>query len=278
MSAPKYGHYTSASGLRGILEEETFRATNIKFLNDEQEFQHALNLIKEIIPTSRITAGASGYQVHEQFIDELRRSLDSLDNFKADSVFTISFSEETDLLSQWRGYCPSNNGYCIEFNVENLAKAVSKDFPDAHLVRCVYDDDEKNKLIRQTLNRYWNIYFPLDDKDRRNLLEEQTKAILLLAAYFKNSSFSEEKEHRIVVIRDFDSEIPLRFREGVYSLVPYIEVPAPREFVAGIRIGPNPNIKLAERGLETFLEKCYGYPAFLRDFQIEKSKIPYRPL
>jgi hypothetical protein len=50
-----YGHYTTLAGLLGIVKTESIWATNIKFLNDEQEFLHALGLIKEIIATSKIT-------------------------------------------------------------------------------------------------------------------------------------------------------------------------------------------------------------------------------
>jgi hypothetical protein len=48
-----YGHYTTATSLIGILEHEVLWATNIKFLNDEHEFQHALDLARKVIIRSK---------------------------------------------------------------------------------------------------------------------------------------------------------------------------------------------------------------------------------
>ena len=49
MSKSISGHYTSQNGLIGILSEEIVWATNIKFRNDEHEFQDALESTKEVL-------------------------------------------------------------------------------------------------------------------------------------------------------------------------------------------------------------------------------------
>src|SRR6202035_5832544 len=111
MSLSSYGHYTTAKGLQEIIGHEEFWATNIKFLNDEHEFQHALDLIKEIISQSNVATNSR--LSFTEYLEEIRSKLDTLDSYSAESVFTLLFSQQTDLLSQWRGYCPDNNGYCI---------------------------------------------------------------------------------------------------------------------------------------------------------------------
>ena len=279
MNPQRYGHYTSLSGLMGIVKNETLWATNIKFLNDEHEFQHALDLIKEIILKAKITPADSNYSRYQEYVSRIGDKLNSLDRYEAESVFTLAFSEETDLLSQWRGYCPSNNGYCLIFDVEQIYEAIKSVFDDCHLVKCVYDNAQKETQLKKLLNDNWAKYGQIEgEKEKKGLLDELEKKLMLLASYFKHPSFEEEKEHRIVVLLTYAPDSDLRFREGRFSLIPYIELPAPRKTIRKICIGPTAHKELAKRALETFLDKCYGVPTTLiGELEITFSGTPYRP-
>jgi len=278
MNKTNYGHYTTQSGLLGIIASETLWATNIKFLNDEFEFQHALDLIKEIIPTSNIKTGHRDHATYKTYIEELEKQLKSLNNYKSESIFTLSFSEEIDLLSQWRGYCPDNNGFCIIFNISKLLEQAKAIYENVHLVECVYEKKKKESQIKDALNNYWTEYLKVTTKkEKKEVIEQLSKEIMLLASYFKHPSFSEEKEHRIVVILDYAPDNDLKFRKGKFSIIPYLELPAPRTFVEKICIGPTLNKKLSERALETFIDTNYELPVFLSDLEITHSKTPYRP-
>lgn len=273
----KYGHYTSIPGLLGIIGHEKLWATNIRFLNDEQEFRHALDLIKNIIPNSRITREQPDHVVHKEFIEGIQEELKSLDSHKSDSVFTLSFSEETDLLSQWRGYCVVNSGYCIEFDAEKILASARELYSEARLLKCVYKNDEKGSLIRELLNEYWTKYDSFGgDNERKNIFEELKKELLFLASHFKHPSFSEEKEHRIVVVVEYGEMDKIMFREGKSSLIPYISIPEARGAIKNITIGPTSNKKLSEKALEMLLEKSFGYPSFLSTIRIIHSETPYR--
>ena len=272
------GHYTTQKGLLGMVSTERLWATNIKYLNDEHEFLDALSLIREIIPQSRITEDHRDYEIHKKYIKKLDRELNSLDNYVSESIFTFSFSEKTDLLSQWRGYCPDNKGYCLVFDIDEVHEEVNKLFDNSHLLKCVYDKSEKQKILKRLLNTYWEKYFHAEsDKDRKPIIDELGKEVMLLASYFKHPSFSEEKEQRIVVIVDYAPDSDLKFREGKLSLIPYIELPISRKNIKGICIGPTSNKKLSERSLEIFLEKNYGMPVTWGLVNITHSKTPYRP-
>lgn len=279
MSATLYGHYTTPAGLKGIVESETVWATNIKFLNDEQEFQHALDLIRAIILDHKRKVHRSNDPTFNEYVLGVENKLASLDNSDADTVFTLSFSEQTDLLSQWRGYCPGNNGYCIVFDAEQLAASVrgySKD--RCELVKCVYDDTEKERQIKELLNRNWPAYHKQSGhKAKRDVIHDLAKNIILLASYFKHHSFKEEQEHRIVVLRPWGSPSDVMFREGRSSLVPYIVLPAKRELITRICIGPNPTKLLAKRALEAFLSKVGMDTTFgPSPVEISFSEAPYR--
>jgi hypothetical protein len=274
-----YGHYTSPGGLMGIVRDEGLWATNIKFLNDQHEFQHALDLIKRIINKRTALFGASIPPLYSEFRGAMDIQLAALESFTSESVFTYSFSTQVDLLSQWRGYCPDNNGYCIVFDADQLHKGVCEKFDNCHFVKCVYDDSEKEEQIRKVLNDHWRKYQTLGDrKDRKANVDELANEILLLASYFKHLSFKEEQEHRIVVLLNYAADHDLKFREGRSSLIPYIELPASRELIRKIIVGPNPNQALANRALQSFLEKSTGVPSFVSKVDIKDSNIPYRPL
>lgn len=262
----------------GIISSEAIFATNIKFLNDEHEFQHALNLIKEIIPTSKITPEHRDHDTYRKFIEELEEKLKTLDDYESESIFTVSFSEETDLLSQWRGYCPENNGLCIVFDLNKIYQQVNLIHENAYLVKCVYDTSSKETQIKDLLNKSWSKYLAeTKQKERKEIVNLLAKEIILLASYFKHSSFSEEKEQRIVVILDYAPDNDLKFRSGHSSIIPYIELPASRRSINSICIGPSSNKQLSKRALEMFWEKTYGVPMAFSKLEVAFSTTPYRP-
>lgn len=167
-----FGHYTNQRGLLGIMGSESLWATNIKFLNDEYEFQHALDLIKDIIQKSNMKMGYPDYDVYEKYVAELKKQLESLNSYKSESIFTLSFSEETDLLSQWRGYCPENNGYCIIFDVATLFDRIKEIYGSAHFVEYVYEEDRKISQIKEVFNKNWKEYLDAkDEKKKKKLLQ-----------------------------------------------------------------------------------------------------------
>ena len=272
------GHYTTQTGLMGIISTESIYATNIMFLNDEQEFQHALILIKDILTKSdKIKPDSHLHSVYQQFIDDLKRKLDTLDGYESTPIFTVSFSEETDLLSQWRGYCPDNNGYCVIFDLDNVFYQVKQKYEDAHLISCVYADEDKNIQLRNLLNKYWELYIAnKQNNEKKEILDRLAKDIILLASYFKHSSFSEEKERRIIIILEHDPINNIQFREGRFSVVPYIELPLSKRFIKKIIIGPSQHKELSKRALDMFLENSYEIPRLFSKVDLEISKTPYR--
>jgi hypothetical protein len=270
------GHYTNTLGMSGILSREKIWATNIKFLNDEEEFQHALQLISELLAEAR-SPGPPEAKKFSEFLAAIQSRLTSLDTIWAQGVFTVSFSKETDLLSQWRGYCPDSNGYCLTYDIDSVFEVIRSEYSEAHLVECKYEIEDKREILRGTLNKYWTEYNPLtDSKTMKQLLERFERDVRLLASYFKHPAFAEEREHRIVIL--FEDTDKVLFRPAKHCLVPYIELPIPRKHLDTIVIGPSPQRKLAERSMEAFLERCFSMPAFLASVRTRTSEIPYRAI
>jgi hypothetical protein len=278
MATTEYGHYTSPAGLLGTIRDEILWATNIKFLNDQHEFQHALTLIKVILEGPVHAQPKPFEALFQEFKNKVSHNLGFLDPHTAESVFTISFSEQIDLLSQWRGYCPGNNGFCIVFDLEELHKQMSATMADCHLLKCVYDDAVKQKELKNLLNSRWKEYQTLTDKDAKTaVIDGFAHELVLLASHFKHPSFKEEQEHRIVVV---DSDDTLRkkveFREGRSSLIPFLKLPAPHMLIKKIVVGPNVDQALAVRALEAFVEKCTGVSSLIGSVEFQRSETPYR--
>lgn len=272
----KVGHYTSQAGILGIINTQLIRASNIKFLNDEQEFLHALDLIKQIIPTSKIKNDNPEFEVHSKYITAIEKKLESLDQFTSESIYTFSVSKEIDLLSQWRGYCPQNNGYCLVMDIDKVFIDIKNQHKNSHLVECIYDLEEKNKSLKSLLNKYWEKYKnKSDEKEKAGVINELSEDLALLASHFKHPSFSEEKEWRIVIILDKTTDDNIKFREGISSFIPFIELKINRNKVSSVKIGPTSSKNLTSRALSLFLENAYGDPLSIPN--IEHSETPYRP-
>ena len=272
----KFGHYTSQKGLLGIVKEEKLWATNIKFLNDEQEFQHAIKLINEIIPKATITEASSNYSVYIKYIEAIEKKLMSLDSFKTDSIYTFSVSEELDLLSQWRGYCPENNGDCVTLNTDGVFNDIKEIYPNSYLQKCVYNQEKKESELKAVLNKFWLQYSALSSKkEQASIVDSLASEIALLASHFKHSSFSEENEWRIIIMLDYAADEDLKFREGKSSLIPYLELPLKWCNIKEVKIGPTSNKTLSMKAISLFIEKKHGDPFTMPD--ITHSDTPYRP-
>ena len=152
------GHYTSQEGLIGIIKTQSIWVTNIKFLNDEHEFEDALELIKELVQHSKITRGNRDYDANVAYREAVEKQLQTRMKWGSDRIYTFSLSKERDLLSQWRGYCPLNNGFCVDFNVTLLLEQAVKATIDSHLVACIYEQKEKEKKLKSLLNTSWRLY------------------------------------------------------------------------------------------------------------------------
>jgi hypothetical protein len=273
----KLGHYTNTQGLMGIFQSKTLRATNIKFLNDEHEFVHALELIRQLILSTDDHKAKPHVNEFKEFKEKILSKINTLDQYTVETIYTLSFSEKTDLLSQWRGYCPNNDGYCLFIETQNILDSAKESYDECHFYKCIYSDEEKENTFRQLLNSYWSKYWRGNKELRLKVIEDFRTDILLLASHFKNSAFQEESEHRIVVLLPTTPDKRIKFRQGQFSVVPYVEIEiSDLESIERIIIGPTHRKELAQRGLRCLLESAHDLPDFLINTNIELSDIPYR--
>lgn len=228
-------HYTSLEGLMGITSSKSIWATNILYLNDASELNYSIRLFREqVIKFQRAIGNAltPEYWFFETLMDNITTLIPS-DRF---AFFVCSFSEEKDLLSQWRGYCPKGIGFSLGFKYSKL-KAYAKLY-GLSIRPCIYDENEQidklRKLIQRTSNKFTTeIKKNLEgawDSVGKQLAADSILEFIKLAPTFKHPKFKEEKEWRIVASLQA-KKVPelIKFRSGQSMVVPYIEIFMPME-------------------------------------------------
>jgi hypothetical protein len=322
-------HYTSQSGLQGILASDNIWATDIYALNDWTEFRllftsAAMQLLADTFTSELpddIDPDAKKMMVERVLAERNFPTL--LEIIKADppygerkGVFVCSFTAAGDLLSQWRGYSHSSQGFSLGFDTALLKKqlqAVHTPDTPTELVECIYDEARIHKHIRdlgrkaakgfRELKRR-NEVVPASFTTLRNpsknyrkhsfYLEKSftfaTVPFLRLAAQFKHHGFQEEREWRVLFRSFLKTLLPdkVKFRSGPFGPTSYVEIPlglhspascSLRRIVIGPRTYSGHEMKDMINSVELLLSK-YGIPvkssATPSGVEIVISEIPYR--
>ena len=257
-----------------MLSSQSIWATNILFLNDENEFEHFIKVIIDAIGSKYPYLGDGN---KDQWKEEWYFAIsDSILDLEKDQYHVACFSEFGDSLGQWRGYCPPGIGYCVGFEKNELETIANN--PSGVLHKCKYQlsvhQDNANELLDTLLSQLWEKYplgIYLDNITK--LVKENwgdfSEAIISQACTTKDSAFTDENEWRIVIS---ENKSDLKFRLGHSNIVPYTEL----KFNTGtfpikqVIIGPTPNMKLARLAIQKIIEKNEW------EIEIKESSVPYR--
>jgi len=259
-------HYTSFAGLKGIIDSHSIFASDIRFLNDSQELIHARSLLEEIADheQERLVKAASLNEISPFVGSALKKEIQWLfDTGPLHSgllqVFVACFSGAKDQLSQWRGYSYGTSGVSIGIDLRQIRSKLNRQL--AVFAPCIYDDDQKRKLLREIIKELfertaklvelaylggrdaWNSpKYESDDNGFSDWFENSPECVELskqiehnrmsacydllhVAALMKHSSFREEKEWRLAIplLKGFNDDGALVFfGASANSLVPRI--------------------------------------------------------
>lgn len=277
-------HYTDQFGCLGILSNKEIWASKIIFMNDSKEFkiglEYAISYLRMIEKSL----------INESQKKQCHRWIKTLIGAFESNVFVFSMSECNDQLSQWRGYANSSTGgYCIEFNVDELKKDMSK--LGFELDRCKYNRKEWSHDINKIIEKIRS-EFPSENENNLEkdsstltcpsclkLVNEITKYI----SYIKDENFHEEKEWRFVSIDCIDYN-SINYRGGQHSIVPYVKIPLStltNKIVSGITIMDRSNQNLAKSAVKDllltrfYIENNHNGEVNFDTRMIKISKIPY---
>ncbi|MGI6638832.1 MAG: DUF2971 domain-containing protein [Desulfobulbus sp.] len=272
-------HYTTFSGLLGIIGGRCLWASDIRYMNDSAELRHTADLFAEV-SRERMDSSRANSLLLTQFVDWIKHRISS-----GHLLFAASFRSHGNLLSQWRGYSLPGKGVSLGFCPDFILECARQQ----HFLmgKCIYEPRRQWRIIEQVLDSLEAEAHrrtqgrEIQSEERlalyRDIFTSLETDILRIAAMLKHPSFMEEKEWRIVspVVSGHDS-FPILFREGHDMLVPYIEFnlsldgKPPR--LDHLYLGPSVNANISINSIAMFLEK--------NGIQVQRGidycRIPYR--
>lgn len=272
-------HYTSIQGLIGIIKDKKFWTTSIYHLNDKQELFHARDIFKSAIDNvkpDRVRPAVNN--LGSTSVDEyyyLDSIVELLNMTSAIPIFVGSFSEVRDQLSQWRGYSPNGNGFILGFNYSKLKAIIEK--RGFHLSKCIYEEAIQKKIVDEFIEnniKAKHSEFKKNGANLRNILRE----VLKILPIFKNNSFKDEKEWRMIgYSKQLLNDIQLRVGKTV--AIPYFElelfIDDKNEFpIDSITIGPTPYMEESYKSIIMLVKK----EKIEDKVKVYKTEIPYREI
>jgi hypothetical protein len=289
---PLLAHYTSIGTLERIAQTGEIWFSNPLYMNDVDELRYGMNLGLHAVRSHAGLREACPPDHYNALLDAFDELFTAFDNDSAFDVYVFSCSEHDDqigddgLLSMWRGYGGDGNGVAIVFDMTQLLAARTP-----LLVRQVqylsYEAseawmDQKLQRFALELQRIGGLIG--DMKAAAAALFERIK---LFALFTKHRGFHEEREWRIVYLREQDRAgqltqqlhyaiggrgIEPRLRFTTDALGGPADRPNLKDMVQRIILGPVLATPLALRSVERMLELYQ--PAWAD--RVARSSTPYR--
>lgn len=280
-------HYTSPIGLLSIVadKEENHNNATLWFtrwdsLNDKKERYDIQEVLKEY-------KKSKGDDIPKEFQDAIQKLIDtdvnewelSLRSFIIDAdkkiiseidsknVYICSFSSDKDSLPMWNYYSKSNRyeGYALEIDFEKWKERVKKLLIGYALDirQVIYQKEAKMaKLDAIVLRCKKDLEIvqknPKGIQGTEDIKRNLSLAIAELQFCFKDEHFSHEKEVRAILKipkdRDISNELTTKYRTGNGYIIPYVEVPVPKEAITSVTVGPLLEKELAKKNVKEMLE------------------------
>lgn len=199
-------HYTPLESFWKIIESDTFRATHVRFSNDDEEYTQGRNIIRKIVDSGQT---------------------------KPTDCYVICFCHEPNILSQWREYAQIGVSIGMDFSrtqyfsilQNNWSKEILKLTAEKHQIipsvpidvlyskcKCASSRDHEvcpRNCSQRSPDKYNFIngedqHFTfrhlkkLYDTNKREGGYELNSKYLSLVPYIKHADFKEEKEARLI--------------------------------------------------------------------------------
>jgi hypothetical protein len=243
-------HYTTISGLIGIITHSELWASDCRLLNDGTELTYAQEIfLYEVRELNLEPLMDGGYIVAGPLLDYFR-------------MYLTCFCEDGDLLSQWRGY-GVDQGYALGFNTAELqAHNIGEICPVQYGISNPkgYFSDELANAVQPTAHPGMEDW-------------HASRSLLPRLARVKHPSFSEEREWRLLVPSfGLPKEgTSVHFRESPMSPIPYLAITIPKESLRKIIIGPGNHAQTRLAAVGEMLQ----YHEY-KDVDVRVSKVPFR--
>jgi hypothetical protein len=188
-------------------------------------------------------------------------------------TYIACFSEERDLLSQWRAYANNGDGIALGFDLGACDPIMGKGLHDPSLMQVFYDERRMKRIANRIVGKSAKLLdqFLFHHRTNASKAEQLTVgamrvACAIFSAMFKHKTFGEEKEWRLLSLSRTapDETTSLSFRASRFGLAPYVTIPLRNKGVRGrpgafvlkeMIVGPRSNFDLTERSLNLLLAR-----------------------
>lgn len=257
-------HYTTLEALIGIIKNRELWASNVLYLNDKGELNHAIKWSKEAIEIIQ-----KDYAIHD-WETSLKRVASEFMEGKFPDVFVTCFCEDSDSLTMWRGYTGGTQGIAIGFRTPWIRRLARRN--RGSLMNVMYT----NKTTRQKLAKHFSegLYQLINEDTLDGFDDEEEKYIAakyklsIIIPKFKHISFADEAEWRSVF---YTPKAETRFRVKGSRIIPYIKIPITEFEISQITIGPGIDQDTTSRSIKALLQD-----SSLSNIEIVQSDSPYR--
>ena len=287
-------HYTDAPGALGVIGSGTLWATSIAFLNDHQEYEYGLALMREA--DALVQESKCVHQLQKLYLKSCLIAA-TAPNVTLRTFVTCA-SEAGDSLAQWRAY-GSSGGYSLGLDPRAPALLLCEGADDEGFAystvvsdwrRVVYEQDEQRILATETIALVL-LGAPHPNEPTgvpyADAVDMSAAYIVATAAYIKHPSFVEEQEVRVVLsVVDGVDDTAVKRRPTPYGIAPYVDLtfdpassgrgkrarrsdtgPLP---LCAARVGPGPNQATARAGIADLLRQSHP------DVAVALSNAPLR--
>lgn len=278
-------HYTTQSGLIGIIRGSEIWATHTQYLNDRSEYIHAVGLIRDAV-NGRLQSERD--PVTKAVLAEIIARIS--DDLASINVCVCSFSEDGDSLSQWRAYGEPMAGYAVGFDCEFLQTRGEKQ--QFILAPCLYNPSEQGEFINRFLDRVVDENLQHRDvppeHDHYDFWRSGGNFVAWLhriAPVLKDKSFESEREWRLISRPLMNTDQNFAYRPGRSMVVPFFKIQLGNEAdEVGSRrfhrivVGPTPNMDQAAGSVRNILASTRLRSSFTPEgpVHVDQSSVPYR--
>jgi len=284
-------HYTRYANLIDIIKSNSIWATDIRYLNDSNEYRDAINRMHDMVeaylavgPLQEGDGDGQKWKNVQAFCHKILFKLKNPSAWVTWNVYTVSFSTHQDDLSQWRAYARPA-GVALGFDTASLQ--VLAQAHGYRLQRCVYNDAEKVEILEISLKKYFEILWNTDTDGVQKSEElvqhtyfQFSQEFEWLAATFKDDAFVQEAEWRLISGR-YPKRGSLVFHSSGSTIIPHqpflfsttIKNRIYRVGLPEVVIGPTNQRDLNSFAVFTLFQEFIG-----KSPNLKQSSAPYRDI
>ena len=260
-------YYTSTDTMRYVLTKGDIFATNIRYMNDSEEYMNGLKELYQLSQQTELVKKwiqEKGY--HENLLDKIQNLFSESnlkDNMRNMEHYSISFCKKNDLLSQWAIYA-KESGVSIRMNFEESSYIFQTESVETDMkakwniqpqeVSYFTWDSMKNDMVAYN-EAAFKILDQLYEQTAKDQDEWKKERWQYLSTLVKRYDFYQEEEYRLIFEPGESAYQPkIEYRLDKKVLKPYMDI----ECVDGwpvweVMVGPGFNQQLVYDSVEHLL-------------------------